>query len=993
MRTSRDDRDHKHHRHNQQHQPARPSGTRVSSAIVPKNVHHFLGSALTDLDIEEDSDPDIREFHDRKRMKGGPGGMALGRHIGDQIVTDDRGRRRLHGAFTGGFSAGYYNSVNTEGGWQPTHFQSSAVTDTSRKSINARAIDFMDDEDMADMDINSLAQQDARRHQDDQFRSTTARNSSSLPVTSLPSANARTTLKSSIGNLQQDVATLSALFKKATGQSLDPTIALSFPNIRLVDVNTSSQGDNVRKSVIREALAHFLRSSSTINRKSTIAADAAAAADSTDDSVNTAFKRLEKRREYLKKDLSPSVAPAAPVIVSGTTSFGAALPPGLQSERNFYGLNSDEDTLAIIRKHREEITSILGQEWMRSLFLQYRSAARRNFSGVGFYGSTGGGLGESLKDLVDSLFERRVVLTNSRDDMKKHHYNRGGNNIDGDIDPMDIDVSRSSRSLLPFNSWGGERNSGDNKEDDSNKTSGRGSKGAGGGGAFGYGVFDEHDEWDEMEEMDFGRDSGRYDTHIVDRGISGIQKDIESKLNKSDGGRGQRPLNHLSPKRSSGSTQQHSNRRMRGFHDGNDDEYSSAAVSSLPSLKRTNRKVYSHIDGKPVLEGFELFDNPTSLNTLNEVLEGMDDHSKLRKDIAAQEPGLSQGLSNFIRWFNNSDEHKMKVTVYKPPDDSNRQYHRNASSSGSNIRPKRHVQSTEAKEELIRIRTLSMRTTGLIAGEMSRDSSDRNSKGFESALSKQEGDTAATNIKDKPITSVPIPSRSRQKEALWKSDAAKLDVLQSLFQGRSFITGGVMNDQQSQNQILDANGRIRLTRGSVTETKGIKTEITREPDTTAAAPVVDGTTNPTVKLEATTALAPSPPIKTEKMRSIGRAEFTDKFPVPSVQYIPWVPAISLCKILGLKDPYRDRKIPRNAKGAATPIDKIGPTGSTELTAVHATLEFEQRLKKVVETTGEDDTVEVNPTIKDDGVAIPAVNRGLLDESLLAALLGEDEEED
>lgn len=24
-----------------------------------------------------------------------------------QIVTDDRGRRRLHGAFTGGFSAGY----------------------------------------------------------------------------------------------------------------------------------------------------------------------------------------------------------------------------------------------------------------------------------------------------------------------------------------------------------------------------------------------------------------------------------------------------------------------------------------------------------------------------------------------------------------------------------------------------------------------------------------------------------------------------------------------------------------------------------------------------------------------------------------------------------------------------------------------------------------------------------------------------------------------
>lgn len=30
-----------------------------------------------------------------------------------QEVTDDQGRRRLHGAFTGGFSAGYYNTVGS----------------------------------------------------------------------------------------------------------------------------------------------------------------------------------------------------------------------------------------------------------------------------------------------------------------------------------------------------------------------------------------------------------------------------------------------------------------------------------------------------------------------------------------------------------------------------------------------------------------------------------------------------------------------------------------------------------------------------------------------------------------------------------------------------------------------------------------------------------------------------------------------------------------
>lgn len=38
---------------------------------------------------------------------------------------DDHGRRRFHGAFTGGFSAGYGNSVGTPEGWTPTAFKSS----------------------------------------------------------------------------------------------------------------------------------------------------------------------------------------------------------------------------------------------------------------------------------------------------------------------------------------------------------------------------------------------------------------------------------------------------------------------------------------------------------------------------------------------------------------------------------------------------------------------------------------------------------------------------------------------------------------------------------------------------------------------------------------------------------------------------------------------------------------------------------------------------
>jgi G patch domain-containing protein 1 len=53
-----------------------------------------------------------------KRARGGLSYVSLGTELADdkddgdfvpvwkQTVTDDRGRRRLHGAFTGGFSAG-----------------------------------------------------------------------------------------------------------------------------------------------------------------------------------------------------------------------------------------------------------------------------------------------------------------------------------------------------------------------------------------------------------------------------------------------------------------------------------------------------------------------------------------------------------------------------------------------------------------------------------------------------------------------------------------------------------------------------------------------------------------------------------------------------------------------------------------------------------------------------------------------------------------------
>ncbi|GAA5981028.1 hypothetical protein JCM10908_003955 [Rhodotorula pacifica] len=73
--------------------------------------------------------------------------------VWDQEVYDEQGRRRFHGAFTGGFSAGYYNSVGSKEGWKPSTFKSSRSSRASQqnRSVADAAKDFMDEEDLAEL--------------------------------------------------------------------------------------------------------------------------------------------------------------------------------------------------------------------------------------------------------------------------------------------------------------------------------------------------------------------------------------------------------------------------------------------------------------------------------------------------------------------------------------------------------------------------------------------------------------------------------------------------------------------------------------------------------------------------------------------------------------------------------------------------------------------------------------------------------------------------
>ncbi|NXC06007.1 GPTC1 protein, partial [Orthonyx spaldingii] len=70
----------------------------------------------------------------------------------EQTVKDAKGRyQRFHGAFTGGFSAGYFNTVGTKEGWTPSAFVSSRQKRADRNILGPE--DFMDEEDLSEFGI------------------------------------------------------------------------------------------------------------------------------------------------------------------------------------------------------------------------------------------------------------------------------------------------------------------------------------------------------------------------------------------------------------------------------------------------------------------------------------------------------------------------------------------------------------------------------------------------------------------------------------------------------------------------------------------------------------------------------------------------------------------------------------------------------------------------------------------------------------------------
>ncbi|WVZ62848.1 hypothetical protein U9M48_012543 [Paspalum notatum var. saurae] len=101
----------------------------------------------TPIEREEDTSA-------RKRRAIAEAGQLRALPAWKQEVRDEQGRRRFHGAFTGGFSAGFYNTVGSKEGWTPQTFTSSRKNraEVKKQSISS----FLDEEDIKGMGGSAL---------------------------------------------------------------------------------------------------------------------------------------------------------------------------------------------------------------------------------------------------------------------------------------------------------------------------------------------------------------------------------------------------------------------------------------------------------------------------------------------------------------------------------------------------------------------------------------------------------------------------------------------------------------------------------------------------------------------------------------------------------------------------------------------------------------------------------------------------------------------
>ena len=149
-------------------------GTPLEAVAVkpPPQQHAQGGARRRDADRQDGQGIDgHRRIDDSSLSNPSPASTSL--PVAEQVALDAQGRRRFHGAFTGGFSAGYFNSVGSAEGWKPSSFVSSrrlgggaggeastsagAAAPPPRQQQQRTARDFMDDDELAEAEAREAA--------------------------------------------------------------------------------------------------------------------------------------------------------------------------------------------------------------------------------------------------------------------------------------------------------------------------------------------------------------------------------------------------------------------------------------------------------------------------------------------------------------------------------------------------------------------------------------------------------------------------------------------------------------------------------------------------------------------------------------------------------------------------------------------------------------------------------------------------------------------
>ncbi|VDL18452.1 unnamed protein product [Hymenolepis diminuta] len=128
--------------------------------------------------FDEDDDENSRFLHPKSKPQAY-----------EQRVLNERGRpMRFHGAFTGGFSAGYFNTVGSKEGFKPQSFTSSRRNRTQNAvQFQGKPEDFMDEEDFGDFGIAPRHYRTRREYDDRHIFDTLSESLGGKSV--IPSAN------------------------------------------------------------------------------------------------------------------------------------------------------------------------------------------------------------------------------------------------------------------------------------------------------------------------------------------------------------------------------------------------------------------------------------------------------------------------------------------------------------------------------------------------------------------------------------------------------------------------------------------------------------------------------------------------------------------------------------------------------------------------------------------------------------------------------------